>query len=49
MKKVGLLVCLLLFASACGASSETVETATTVAPATTVATTTTVASTKTLA
>jgi len=44
MKKVGLLVCLLLFASACGGASETVEltaTTTTAIPATTVTSTTT--------
>ena len=46
MKKVGLLVCLLLFASACGGTSETVEltaTTTTAIPATTVTSTTTTA------
>ena len=47
MKKVGLLVCLLLFASACGGASETVEltaTTTTAIPATTVTSTTTTVS-----
>ena len=48
MKKVGLVVCLLLFVSACGGTSETVEVAKTVAPTTTLAPSTTVTSTTTV-
>ena len=39
MKKLGVVVCLLLFASACGGTSETVEPPTTTVPTTTVPTT----------
>ena len=48
MKKVGLVVCLLFFVSACGGTSETVEVAKTVAPTTTLAPSTTVTSTTTV-
>ena len=48
MRKLGVVVCLFLFASACSGTSETVKTVTTTIPTTTLATTTTAAPTTTL-